>query len=237
MAVAEHRAALAGRGAGGRQPGGRRRADPMVYLPLGDRGVPPHPEKRLPDRGPPAWHGGPAASLPRHRRRGGVADPSSDISGTRDARSALRHGVRRRSVERCYRVPDAKAAAGETTFVARNDPHDRRSRRLPGTPIGWRAGDANTLARAATRRRYRRHVPWCPRGLYIAVLSLGYARPVLCELRNCCPLVIYVAGTALCAIQVCGQRPGSGPSMTYPRACHCFRRLVSTVSGTSVSAQ
>src|SRR5208283_1459028 len=68
--------------------------------------------------------------------------------------------------------PGSSPGAGsKTAFVARDDPHDRQSRRLPRPQIGWRAGHPNTLARAATRRRYRHHVSWCPPSLYIAVLS------------------------------------------------------------------
>jgi hypothetical protein len=54
-----------------------------------------------------------------------------------------------------------KPPAGESAHAARDDPHDRRFGRLPEPQIGWRAGKRNTLARAATRRRYRDHVPRC----------------------------------------------------------------------------
>ena len=61
----------------------------VVCQALGHRGVPPHPQERLPDRGSPTRHRRPPGSLSGDRRGGGLAHPPSDLAGPRHPRFAL----------------------------------------------------------------------------------------------------------------------------------------------------
>jgi len=149
---------------------------PVVCQTVGYRGIPPRPEKRLPDRGAATRHSRAAGSLPGDRRRGGVAHPSSDVPRPRDARSALHDGVRRRPVEGRDGRQDAAGAAADTTHAARDDPHGGATRRLPGAHPRRRAGHRGALARAATYGRYNHGLPKLPRCLCTPTVTGRIAR-------------------------------------------------------------
>ena len=122
----------------GGQQGRCLRAARLVCAKVGDRGLPPDPQKRLPRGAAAAGHRVPALQLPGHRPGRGLADPSPDDARTGHARRALHgllHGFRmegtddvRHAKERAAPAAAEPQRGGSTARQARWLPRPQRRR-------------------------------------------------------------------------------------------------------------